>query len=122
MVGRRPHHLQRALTMILAERDALQALAAGRREVSRRDPAADALEYAASRVADLHRAIESQTAYLSPDDYAALHGVQAATVRKWIRTGQLEAVLTQRRTWQIKVTAVRGKRPRTWRSGSGGAE
>jgi hypothetical protein len=98
--------------MILAERDALQALAAGRREVSRSDPAADALEYAADRMADLHRAIESQTAYLSPDDYAALHGVQAATVRKWIRTGQLQAMRTQRGGWAILVTAIRVKAPR----------
>lgn len=65
---------------------------ARRRAVSKTDAVADALEYAASELEDQVRRLESDSAHLTPEQWAELHGCSAQTARNMIRDGRLPAV------------------------------
>ena len=103
------HPLQRTLQHLDKEAARLRQLAADRREVTAQDPAADALDYSAGCVQKLKRVIESEISYLTVNDYASLHNVAPATVRRWIKANQLPADQAQSGEWFIRLTAVRRK-------------
>lgn len=76
--------LERAISSYRAE-------AAQRRKLSKHDPAADALEYAANDLELRIRVLTDPTAERTPEEYAAEKGVSAQTVRNWINAGRLPA-------------------------------
>lgn len=92
---------------------ALRQLATDRREVSTVDPAADGIDYCAGRLERLQSVIEAETAHLSPAEFAEIHGVKPAQVRRWIRNGELPVLETQGGQYLIKATAVRKRRQLT---------
>lgn len=105
--------------MIAIEQAQLVQLADGweqeatrRRQLSAHDPLADVLGYCASELRDRLQEIVSDTHFLTPEEYAAEHGVTPQTVRAWIRATQLEAVRTGT-GWRIPRSASR--RPRAHR-------
>jgi excisionase family DNA binding protein len=83
--------------------------AARRREISRTDPVADALEHCASELADQVAALVTDTYYLTVEDFARLNGVVPGTVRAWIKRGELRAIATES-GWKIRRDERRKKR------------
>ena len=61
-----------------------EAEAERRRKLTKVDPVADVLEYCASELRDQVKEIETDTHWLTVDQYAALHGKAPQTVRGWI--------------------------------------
>ena len=62
------------------------------------DPAAEALEYAASELEQDLTMLEHGTAYLTTTEYAVLHGIRSSqTVRNWCRRGQMPGRRAQTR-------------------------
>lgn len=81
-----------------------------RRQFSRTDPVADALDYAASELTGEIERLERDLHYLSPEQYAELKGVSSQTIRNWINAGELEAVRDGRGRWLIPATAERKRK------------
>ena len=106
------HPVRLALQRINEEAEELRQIAGQRLLFSQVDPAAAAIRHCAQRLTELARKIEAETAYVSVSQYAALHGVRPATVRRWIRHGELAASPTQGGDYIISSTAVRQKRLR----------
>jgi excisionase family DNA binding protein len=76
--------------------------AARRRQISAVDPVADALSHCASELGEQLRQLDTDTAYLSVEDYARTQRVTPQTVRNWIRHGDLEAIRTERGVYRIR--------------------
>lgn len=89
--------------------DGWKAEAVQRRRFTQTDPVADTLDHCASELADQVAAINSDTYYLSTEDYARLNDVTAPTVRHWIKTGELRAIETDG-GWRIRRDERRRKR------------
>jgi excisionase family DNA binding protein len=94
----------------------LQSVAAGwtteaerRRQISKVDPIADALEHCASELTDQVAALVNDTYYLTVEDYARLSGVVPGTVRAWIKRGELRAITTEG-GWKIRRDERRKRR------------
>lgn len=81
-----------------------------RRELSKHDPIAEALDYCAAEIQETMRPFDDPTRSLTPAQYGAEHGgVSAQAVTKWIRNGELEATRGPR-GWQIARSAVRRRK------------
>lgn len=74
--------------------------------------AADTLREVAAEVAELRRRIEERESRLSVAEFALARGVEPATVRRWIRNGELPATLSQDGTYTVALTARRQRAPR----------
>jgi excisionase family DNA binding protein len=106
------HPAKLAVQRINEEAEELRQVAGQRLLFTQVDPVAEAIQHCAQRLAELAQKIEAETAYLSVTQYAALHGVRAATVRRWIRHGELLATQTLGGDYIVSSTAVRRKRLR----------
>lgn len=62
-----------------------------RRAMSTNDAIADALDYCAKELASEVRDVTEADTELSAEAYADLHGVSAATVRRWCMSGAITA-------------------------------
>lgn len=60
-----------------------------RHKVSAVDPVADALTYTAAELLERVRLLKTSGAEMSVEDFAAAHGVEGATVRRWCRLGRI---------------------------------
>ena len=94
---------------IRAFADSWTGEASHRREISAIDPVADTLDHCASRLRGYVAELDQGLAYVSPEEYGAAHGVTPQTVRKWIRDGELEAVMTEGGAYKIRRDARRRK-------------
>src|SRR5438270_9439783 len=64
-----------------------------RRRISKLDSVADTLEHCASDLLERIREVRTAEERLTTEAYAKKHGVTPQTVRTWIRTNQLPAML-----------------------------
>ena len=69
---------------------------AERRRISAHDPVADTLDYCAGEMTSQLKALESDTVWLTVEQYADLKLVTPQTVRNWIRRGELAAHDTEK--------------------------
>lgn len=65
-----------------------------RREYAKADPIADVLEHCASELRDQVKEIETDTHWLSIEEYAALHGKAPQTVKDWMKRGWIQWATT----------------------------
>lgn len=84
---------------------------AKRRQITKTDPVADAIEYCAGEIVSRVKEVQLNTPGLTPEQYAKLPhvGVTAQTVRHWIRTRQLLAMETPK-GYRISPEAKRMRR------------
>jgi hypothetical protein len=101
--------LQLIPTELLQRADEWDAEAKQRRRVSPVDPVADTLTYCAASLRETARQAEAARRTLSTTEYARLHSVSPATVRKWIARGELSAELNDAGDWRIPRTSQRRK-------------
>lgn len=80
-----------------------------RRRVTKADPVADTLDYVAGELTVELAQLREDCRTLTPEQYGALKGVSAQSVRNWIRDGELEA-LRGARGWLIPAAAARRKK------------
>lgn len=81
-----------------------------RRNRSRHDPIADALDGAAAELLEVVKTYDGADATLTVDQYARDHHVTPQTVRNWIRRGELAAKKTPN-GWAIPRGAERRAEP-----------
>jgi excisionase family DNA binding protein len=82
-----------------------------RRAMSRTDPVADGVAWAADRLEAKIGSVDVGTHYLSVREYARLHDCSEPAVRLWIAKGELHATMGAQ-GWRIRRTAVRQRKPR----------
>lgn len=80
------------------------------------EPQAKAVESCADELGQALEALESDTQPMTVAQYARANGVETATVRKWIRNGQLPAEKGAAGEWRIPRAAVRTRTPRRTRT------
>ncbi len=76
---------------------------ARRRKVSAVDPVADALDYCAAEILELVSAAEKEGVTLTVAEYARRVRKDPATVRRWCRSGQVEAEQTVDGDYRIRL-------------------
>jgi hypothetical protein len=80
-----------------------------RKKISTADPVADGMAFAVSEFAESVRLLESESEWLTPDQYGELHQVCGQTVRNWIARGELKAEPTAK-GYKIPRSALRQRR------------
>ena len=80
-----------------------------RRAVSSVDPVADTLDYVSSELREKVSELRAAKAYLSTEEYAFLNNVSPQTVRRWIKSDQLNAMQLDDGGYRIPRNARRKK-------------
>lgn len=93
--------------------------AADRRTVTPDDPAAHALMFCAGALDDAVRELRDGTTRLTVNQYASLVVTSPASVRRWIRKGELQAEQDAKGEWHIPRHARRKLPPRVRRRARG---
>lgn len=83
-----------------------------RRTRWQQDPVAPALESCASELESELARVQREARPLTVAEYARAHGAAAATVRRWIAAGELEASKDAAGDWRIPRGARRQRRAR----------
>lgn len=102
--------LDMVLERVRALATEMRTKATERRQLHPVDAAADTCVFWALRVEALVEELAAGAETLSPEQYAALHGVSPQSVRNWSRAGELAATRGADGHWRIPRGAVRVRR------------
>lgn len=83
--------LDRLLKDVEAKAEQWETMVSQQRALTTVNPPADAVEYCAKDLRALVAKLRTNTEELTPEQFAALQGVSAETVRAWIRKKRLAA-------------------------------